>query len=104
MKRNPTLFALGAFALGILTALQAQAQPAGGLALKTSVVDGITKVDWDDWHNRWRSHYRWGSRGEWGAGGGGWHNRWRSHWRWGSRGEWGGGGHYRWGSGNRWWR
>ena len=25
-------------------------------------------VDWDDWHNRWRSHHRWGSHGEWGGG------------------------------------
>lgn len=66
-------------------------------------------VDWDDWHNRWRSHHRWGSHGEWGGGWDG-HNRWRSHHRWGSHREWGGGwgehhrwrSHYRWGSHREW--
>jgi hypothetical protein len=41
MKRSLTLFALGAFALGILTTLPAQVQPAGVLALQNP----ITKVD-----------------------------------------------------------
>jgi len=66
-------------------------------------------VDWDDWHNRWRSHYRWGSHRAWGEGEG-WHHRWHNHYRWGSHGEWGGSegwhqrwrSHYRWGSNRGW--
>jgi len=88
------------FALGILAALPAHAQAAAGkLAISKEAASAIVKVDWDDWHNRWRSHRRWGSEGGWGE-----HDRWRSHRRWGSEGGWGGGWgeHNRWRSHNRW--
>ena len=69
------------FALGLFAALPAQAHTAAGsLALSQADASAAVKADWDDWHNRWRSHRRWGPEGGWGE-----HNRWRSHNRWGSR-------------------
>ncbi len=78
---------LGAiFALGILAALPASAQ-AGAVkpALATEAASAIVKVDWDDYHGRWRSHNRYGSGG-FGYGHRSEHYRWRSHRRYGSGG------------------
>ncbi len=78
------------FALGILAALPADAQ-AGAVrpTLGTEAASAIVKVEWDDYHGRYRSHNRHGSSsGGFGygerEGGYGGHYRWRSHNRHGS--------------------
>ena len=91
------------FALGVLAALPAQAHTTSGASLSVKPGSAVIKVDWDDWHNRWRSHRRWGSDHGWGE-----HERWRSHRRWGSEGGWGEHNrwrsHHRWGSDRGYWR
>jgi hypothetical protein len=74
----------------------AQAASAGAPAQtsgEASAPGHVTKVDYDDWHSRWRSHSRRGSHEDWEHG---WHGRWASHNRWGSEYS-----HNRWRSHNR---
>jgi hypothetical protein len=81
------MLAVAAFA-GFQTSAKAGPVPAAPQASQESI---LQRADWDDWHNRWRSHRRRGSSGDW-------HSRWRSHHRWGSSRDW----HNRWRSHRRW--